>query len=883
MEQKIETVNNEGTIVVEPRINVSGGNVATGDFHQNFYEYRETNPSFSEIDFENEEVYPEPIFTQEVVQLLLKKRILIIKGNNHFDQANFGRKIAKCLHEHSGELKMVELIQNEEDKPLNAQLRQQKAGQVILLNAIHPRHIQYDFARLIELVDQKQSYYIINTESSPETWSKAGKITGEYWFEIPEENHYRTEDLMVWLLGYLSENPLPFMPEELEIGPNTRFSESYDINRLVNKITTPQKWIIFISGCRDLEEQPSDRRLEKMLKNLSQSQEEIITKWFNNLDREEKIIALTAALFNGLFCYQYFEILSQMIQSSFWRKSSDTLEAIDYYNLDFLSVFFRLESTEEGDLIVARNPTTRVNLLKSAMQQYPRHIEKALLIFSSIMRETYNRKNTNWDLHGTTQKRALLRQVFVEATRDIGINQLSNMESVYLELAASDHSFVQGIAAKSLAQYRLFDEDALLFETINKWLKDKSIEERIALFLPNKSRNTAKTILAIKATTIRILAYAADYDQPNQLHNGIVEYLIAFSKDHSQEVQDAVAQVLPKFITHHSYQLRNEIFDSLMPNPAYGEAISDGLMKAYNSYPSTLKDVISHWLSICTKESSDDNRRNKTTQRDNALIAILDTLRKIDISDDGFSLKELYDIATTLLKIEKREAVVESILLLIARIQVENYGIAYEFIPNTIGLLNKKQRKEMVKLWFGHFLRQRKNLSGGEFTIRVFKEEYPAWDIVFKRPLTRVEEALFTWMNSKSKVAQHFATLTFLEIAQTFEREEYQQIRAYRKQREKLRKQRREKELLVSQQIRRAQRATVEVGLGLWLRLKIFFYLLFEDRPTKESLKDIIRVFLAEPYSKEDLWAVIYKWKTRDKGVLSTKLAKWLMKLMKNI
>lgn len=883
MEQKIETINNEGTIVVEPTINVSGGNVATGDLHQKFYEYRETNPSFSEIDFENEEVYPEPVFTSEVFQLLLKKRVLIIKGNNHFDQANFGRKIAKRLYDYSGEQKMMELIQNEEDKPLNAQLLQQKSGQIILLNTIHPRHIQYDFTRLIELADQKQSYYIINTESSSETWAKAGRITADYWYEIPQDNHYKKEDLLAWLIEFLREDPLQFFSEEIEIGPGTRFSSGYDINRLVNEISTPQKWIIFISGCRDLEELPSDRRLEKMLNNLNQSQEEIIMKWFNNLDREEKIIALTAALFNGLFCYQYFEILSQMIQTSFWRQSSDTLEAIDYYNLDFLNVFFRFESTDEGDLIVARNPTTRVNLLKSAMQQYPRHIEKALLIFSSIMRETYNRKNTNWDLHGTTQKRALLRQVFVEATRDIGINQLSNIESVYLELAASDHSFVQGIAAKSLAQYRLFDEDTLLFETINKWLKDKSIEERIALFLPNKSRNTSKTVLAIKATTIRILAYAADYDQPNQLHNGIVEYLIAFSQDHSQEVQDAVAQVLPKFITHHSYQLRNEIFDSLMPNAVYGEAISDGLMNAYSSYPKTLKDVISHWLSICTKENSEDNRRNKTTFRDNALIAILDTLRKIEIKEDGFSLKELYDIATTLLRIEKRPAVVESVLLLIARIQVENYGIAYEFIPETIGALTKKQRKEMVKLWTDHFLKQRKELPNGEFTIRVFKEEYPAWDIVFKRPLTRVEEALFTWLNSKSKVAQHFATLTFLEIAQTFEREEYKQIRAYRRQREKLRKQRRERERLVNQQIRRAQQATVEVGLGLWLRLKIFFYLLFEDRMTKQSLKDIIRVFLAEPYSKEDLWAVIYKWKTRDKGVLSTKLAKWLMKLMKNI
>ena len=51
------------------------------------------------------------------------------------------------------------------------------------------------------------------------------------------------------------------------------------------------------------------------------------------------------------------------------------------------------------------------------------------------MQLSYKRKIDNWELHGTTEKRALLRQVFIESTRDIGVNELTNIESVYLELA----------------------------------------------------------------------------------------------------------------------------------------------------------------------------------------------------------------------------------------------------------------------------------------------------------------------------------------------------------------------------------------------------------------------------------------------------------------
>lgn len=872
MEKTTENFDNRGgTYVENPEIKAK--NVAMGDIHQTYNSYGEISPSFSELDFDHDEDYPSPVFTDEVYQMLLRKRVLIIKGNNHFDQLSFGRLIAGKVQQKYTNFKALELIQNEENDSLIPEFKKEKKERIIVLNSIHPRHLDHDFKGMLQISEDQKSFYIIATESSKETWEKSSSIINDFWYQIPESDHYSKPELLKWFIKKFNEEIPEFISEDTEIIGESLISETIALKEIVEVIKTPQKLLMFINICGNSNQIFSDKRLHNIIKDLNQSQEEVVIKWFNSLKSDQKIIALTAALFNGLYCNQYFEILNQMIETSFWKQREETLGALDYFNMDFLDSLFRFETTDEGDLILARNPTTRVNLLKTAMHQYPRHIEKALEIFSSIMQRSYSRNDTNWDLHGTIQKRALIRQVFIEATRDIGINALFNIERVYLELAATNHKYIQGIAAKSFAQYRLFDEDELLFGTLNNWLNSSSIKQRMEMFLKDKGNNKIRTIAAIKGTTIRVLAYAADYDRPNKLHAGIVEHLVSFAQDANYEVQNAVSQVIPKIIHHHSSQLQNEIFDVLMPNNNYRESISEGLMKAYSNYPEVLKGVINHWLSICTKEGSEDNRRKKTTKRDNTLIAIVSTLEKIELGIDGFSLQELYSIAEELKKLEKRKVVFYSILKLIAKLQARDYDLAFKNI--SIMSMPRKHKKEMVRLWFNNFLDERADLEGGEFFINIGDSTFPAWTGMSKRPLTKMEESLFKWVNSKSKVAQGFATLVFLEIAKSFEREEFKQINAYNKEQER----RRIQSLVEQRNAReraRAQNRTATTGLGLMLRIRIFFYLLFEDKSTKQSLRDIIKIFISETYSKEDLKFVIYKWEKREKGVLSTKLAKWL-------
>jgi hypothetical protein len=149
-----------------------------------------------------------------------------------------------------------------------------------------------------------------------------------------------------------------------------------------------------------------------------------------------------------------------------------------------------------------------------------------------------------------------------------------------------------------------------------------------------------------------------------------------------------------------------------------------------------------------------------------------------------------------------------------------------------------------------------------------------------KRPLTPLEEALFVWLNSNSKIAKRFATLTFLEIARLFEKDEYEQIKAYVQRQNELKARLQQERVKGQSTTPKLPPTQPEIGLDFWLRIKIFFYLLFEDKENKESLKDIIKLFLAEPYSKVDLRFVIYKWESRKKGNYTSKMAKWLNKFI---
>ena len=351
-----------------------------GDITQNIYHNTlDSNPTFSAVELHNDAYSPLPLYTAEVLEKWQKKRVLIIKGNNQFDLASFARQLTHRLKELMPHCRPIELVQNEENSSITEQLKKRNQHQIIILNDLHPRHIQYDFSRLVALCEAKQSYYIILTETSQQTWSKAGSVVENFWYSIPEQDLYDETEVEKWFIELLADSPPLFFSEETPISNTTLVSESKQVQFVLRTLLTPQKLRVFLSLLKQRKQLFSDTRLQEILANINSGPADIISKWFHNLTHDQKVIAICAAIFNGLFCHQYFELLTTMSGSSFWKESNGKISALDYHDLDFLSAFFRYEPMDEGDLLVTRNSSTRVHLIRAAIDHYPRHIEKALI------------------------------------------------------------------------------------------------------------------------------------------------------------------------------------------------------------------------------------------------------------------------------------------------------------------------------------------------------------------------------------------------------------------------------------------------------------------------------------------------------------------------
>ncbi len=881
--EQVNVADNSGAIHMNSSF--QGEKVAGRDYTENHY-YEISNPTFSKVQFDIKSGDGlHPVFTKEVLDKVKQYRVILLTEGGSFDSADFGKHLARKIYDETGHYNVYELVQNEENKSLISELQNQPVNSVFLLDGLHPRHIQYDFRRLLQIIESKGCYCIISTGVTKEVWSLNNDLIVPHCYTIPEKDHYNLRELEEWFTNkFRNETPI-FLSSEKVISPEMRLSPELTLAHIVKEIPTPQELNLFFAYYKRFNELPSDRILRSTINNLRQSQEEVIHKWFRKLDHRQKVIALCASLFSGMYSNQFFEVVSEVVSNSFWKESSKSLEALDYCDLNFLYVFFKLENVSEGKLLMARSQSVRSAILKVGKEEYQRHLEAALRCFLKVTLTTYKHKTSNWELYGTTQRRAVIRQVFISAARDIGMNEMSNIESVYLELAASGHSHMQGIAAKSLAQFRQFGEEELLFNTLKRWQADKSITDRIKLLLERREQTLSmdgKPIDRVKETSVRTLGYAADYDQPNHLHEEIVRQFLNFAKDETPSVRKTVGEILPKFINHHSLQLKHQLFDDLMPIYGLGEAISEGLKLSYLDYPDDLKKVMTHWIQTITQVASEENRREKFTRRDNSLVSILLTLQKIELMDEkGFSLDELYGYVSLLIQREKRASVIKEVLKLLASIQEKDYQYALESIDACLGSLSKEYRKIIINYWTVQYLKQRKEMEDSPCLIQVGKEMYPAWMKMSSRPLTRIEEGLFIWMNSNSKIAQKYAMLAFLEFAHSFEVQEKHRLWELKIREQERERERRERQTSQSVRYRKAPSAPAEYGIGWWLRIKIFFYLLFESKENKLLLKDILKLYMnSGRYSREELKLVTWKWRTRNRGELSNKLAKWLERLV---
>ncbi|WP_430406290.1 hypothetical protein [Fluviicola sp.] len=868
---------------------VKSENLAMGDFHLHNYA---DNSRLTEVVFnESDQEYLPPNYMDKLIQKTIEKKIVLIAGDNIFGKDDLSRCLALQLTRKDSfkDRTILELLTESENPDERTSLfdtlnKKRCNRSIVLIHNLHPEKIDYNFDQLIKYAQQESCVFIISVSYGLEIWKKVGQLVSDYWFEIPKGRHYSEVQLQEVLLHRLrKEAPAFWNITSEKTNKNSLLSQTSSIETTLNCFETIDQVNLFFSYYMGLSEFPDDRKLQELVDNLCQGPTKMVRSWFYQLDHRSRIVALAAAMFDGILVDQFFESLNDITNQTFWETSDPSLKALDYFQLTFLDPFFLIQMRDQNQYVFCKTPVIKSVILDLGRSEYRRHFKVALEIFYNLMKYSYSTKSINWELYGTPSKRVLLRKSFGEILHDSGVIEFGLVENHLLELAASGNYFLQNICAKAIAKWRMYGNEEQFFSILKNWQQDNNIQNRIEELFKRSTKDTSTDDLdaidLIKTTAVLALGHASYYDQPNKLHEDIVHAMVNFAKQ-SDTIQSnnkfgiSVRQALPKFIHHHSSQLRHHLFQELMPLESLRDPIIKGLLLAMENYPEQVSEALEHWFDWCSADASKENRRSMTTQRDNILIVILKVLEQADLSENKYFVNErLYThYLIPLIKQEKRGEVIENVLSLLVKIQACDFELASRFSAETIGLLTKAQRLFVVVEWGKVYKQQR--LETTKQTYERGGTDYAIWFDSQPRPLTSMESVLYRWMEGDS-VVRRFATLTFLEFSKSYDRFEQIKFAEFKQLNES---QRNMQQVPRPAMIRPVPVLSSEVGLHFWLRIKIFFYFIFSSNTNKFLLKDTILLFLNvnRHYTKDDLIYLINRWKNSSQQGVTSKLAKWL-------
>lgn len=882
--------NNEG-INTEGDANINADVVGIGsDIH--IHQYNEARKLDSGDFFKKvrrgSEIEFKPIISDAVKKTITEHRAIIISCESGIDMLDYQNGIVEFIQSKL-DLDAFEMIENQEDQSISTHLLKEEDKGIYLLSELDVSHIGYDLTELLNIALRKDFYLIITTNSTKTRWLLGGDQLNDLWVELNSETLYNPDFFRDKLNKELSS--ISFIETPKRAKNSFLLSDSLTSTDVLKIIDRPIKLTFFLQIYSQLSELPSDDKLRKILVEVSGRPEEIIERWFRRLSHPEKLIAIAFALFDGVRISQFFEAICRLLsEKSVWTISAPKLAAIDLKDITFLEPFLHEDFTRNDGFIISSRPDFRRVVFQTLWRTHRRHLMDVFPNIVDVISESYRRNTTNWELFGTPDRRSTIRKSFVNAISDLGSINLDASEGILLDLAATGHYYVQNLVASSLVRWRGINKDEQFFNLLNRWQQDESVVELVKEKLARREKTLSydsdgrlAAVDKIKCTVAITLSRAAQYDKRNALDPRLIELYGELARSDSESVRFTIEKSLPKFIHKHISQLKPLLFENLMKTECYRDGISEGLMLSFMDRSKETKLLLDQWLMQCMVEQSLENRREKSTYRDNILMTIIGVLiRVVDQSKlkTLYTDDELYSKIIQLLKSEGRNSVRQVVLQLAASLMGRDCKSIAPYIQNISNSFKKTERKSFIQKLTSQYVYQRSKLSGGDVMWEVIPDfNIAVWFKRSMRPLTPLESEMIEWVNKSKSTTKEIAVLFFLEIASAIEESEIEFIKEEQNriiEEEHLRRARENAKRMI---ITTPQAAPI--GLSFMLKVKIFFILLFESRENKRALKDILRfLFNVKGYKIIHIRIMNNKWKKHDPNRLTGKLGKWLDRLI---
>ncbi|MGL4598859.1 MAG: hypothetical protein ACRCYO_15185, partial [Bacteroidia bacterium] len=442
----------------------SFGNIAGHDINITEIYMTDSDAGFSKInpDVYNDTFYAAPTFTQLVFDKLKTKRLHVLGGGSGFDKNAFARHLSSIFKTEFPTIQIKEWRDSEEVASLFKEICEEQKQTLFILPDLNPQQIGYNLAQFASVAQEYKHYIIITSEITAQSWQQPEAVLDLYWFEIPNTGIYSSETLLQYTIKKTNFHRAIFkLDAELTIVSETNLSPQQSIAKIAERFETPSQIDFFFIL---LEANQSDEHFDKKINDaifiIKDKRETLVTKWYQSLDSSERLIALGAALLDGLFDDQFFAVM-QRIAQDFWHYRDARLQSLDYCDLDFLLNFFNLERFDDGrQLLTCKFPNQRAEIIRAAWPNYRRHILSAFTVLTNLAGSSSAQaanRIVDTEINGNIERGKRLRVVAAETISDIGLVSLQHAEPKLLSLAASGDITTRRITAKAISRWRAFE------------------------------------------------------------------------------------------------------------------------------------------------------------------------------------------------------------------------------------------------------------------------------------------------------------------------------------------------------------------------------------------------------------------------------------------
>jgi len=817
-----------------------------------------------------------PIFTESLIYRLKENGLLILSGGLGFDKNEFSKYLAWRV---SKDIVLPAHEKGTDDtKPKNlfAKIKQWEERSIFILSEFSPKDVGFDIEKLSECGHGKH-FIILTTDLSLNAWQLQPHQEKKYWFEIPSTKFYEQETITAILIDKLNKtiSYLEFEQNIKQFTPETQLLCTEPVSVTAQNFQTPEQVRLF-TELLSIERQPiTEVAIKELLKSFNNKNESLVSKWFRNLSSErEKLLVIAAALLDGVYEDQFFEILKE-ITEAFWHYRDPSLYALDYGDLEFLMNFFRFDDeTGRGAVLRGRFPFQRADILRCAWQSHRRHITSAIPVLNNIAQQSRYTGNMKKDLYSNRQRRMVLREVIAETFSDMGIMHLPSVEDKLLRLAAQNDDSLHRVVAKAIVRWKLLGKEEQLYNLIWKWLGNEDASNQIADILQEnnseqKTTHNNKAKRYLHKVVILTMEYIIESEPPNRLSLKVIElvnYLINETPDTAIELYRSLVS---KLLLSHFHQIKPLFSPEFITDKSRSSFIAEGMMAAYEEHAVEVRTWLDEWMELCLDKEYDNALLLKT------LLQVYCTLSdedSFDFSQAWEKIKQLY-----LLKKEGADKILFfKVIQKLCERDIENSLAHIKFLVNYSTI---EERQEIMKCLVEVYKKQRASLSGATAYIEVKQHQYPYW-YNSTRPRTTIETIMFKWIHSDNQFTRDIALLALAEFAIEFDKwERFSSPVSTSTENKPVAQEFIYRPQTIIQTSRRPA-VLAEPHISLYSRIVISFLLLFETRENRIIIRQYIKTFLQHPFVSDSEGIRILVRNLRVKPTQRTlRIARWLERL----